>query len=121
MSDTGVGMPTHLKLEHFGRLIFDAFGSRPYLVGSVLKTKNYRDVDVRLILDDTEFTAMFGQHHNFLNPKLAAFTLAFSLLGREMTGLPIDFQIQSMTYANKAYPGRREPLGKEIREEGVTA
>lgn len=121
MSDTGVGMPTHLRLEHFGRVVRDAFGSIPYLVGSALKTKEFRDVDVRLILDDAEFTALFGTHHSFLNPKLAAFTLAFSLLGRDMTGLPIDFQIQPMTHANEAYSGPREPLGVEIREEGVTA
>ena len=46
------------------------------------------------------------------NAKWVALTLAFSELGRRMTGLPIDFQIQPRTYANTAYKDRpRSALG----------
>jgi hypothetical protein len=50
----------------------------------------------------------------WLNPKLAAITLEFSALGELMTGLPIDFQIQSQSHANEKYPGWRSALGIEV-------
>ena len=37
--------------------------------------------------------------------------LAFSALGREMTGLPIDFQIQQQSYANEKFEKSRNSLG----------
>jgi len=33
--------------------------------------------------------------------------LAFSALGKQMTGLPIDFQIQPTTWANEKFKGSR--------------
>ena len=38
-----------------------AFGSICYLVGSATKRPDFRDVDVRMILDDEEFHALFGR------------------------------------------------------------
>ncbi len=104
----GVGMPAALWLEEFGSQVWATFGSPPYLVGSVMKSKRgWRDVDVRVILDDKEWKLWgFGEpdegscHHN---GKWVALCMAFSELGRKMTGLPIDFQIQQQTYANKHY------------------
>ena len=43
--------------------------------------------------------------HN--NAKWVAFTLAFSALGKQMTGLPIDFQIQQTSHANRLYLAKR--------------
>lgn len=98
----------------YGRLTApqpSTFGHVPYHVGSSLKTKDWRDVDVRLILPDDEFVAMFGPNPNAIgNPKLSAITLAFCALGKEMTGLPIDFQVQSTTHANSSHPGWRSAL-----------
>lgn len=111
----GVGMPANLKLQEFGSQVWHAFGEPPYLVGSVLQTKTqWRDVDVRLILDDEAYAAMGlgdpkGDH---TNGKWVALCWAFSELGRAMTGLPIDFQIQQQTYANKTYDGPRNALGR---------
>jgi hypothetical protein len=109
-------MPATLKLEQFGELLHDAFGEVPYQVGSSLETTTWRDVDVRVMLDDETYAAMgFGDpvysHHN---AKWVAFTLAFSALGREMTGLPVDFQIQQTTRANEQFGGRggRSALGQ---------
>ena len=98
-------MPAGIWLNKFGVIVRDYFGHTPYHVGSSLKTKDWRDVDVRLILPDDEFEALFGKVANYCNPKLAAVTLAFCALGKEMTGLPIDFQIQSQTHANEKYGG----------------
>lgn len=96
------GMPQGIWLNKFGLLVADYFGHTAYQVGSSLFSKDWRDVDVRLILPDDEFEEMFGENRSQCNPKLAAVTLAFAALGKEMTGLPIDFQIQPMSYANSS-------------------
>lgn len=101
----GVGMPTTLLLEEFGYLVWVAFGAYPYHVGSSVFNKQWRDVDVRLILEDKEYERLgLGDpkypHHN---EKWVTLTLAFSALGKSMTGLPIDFQIQQQTDANAIY------------------
>lgn len=109
----GVGMPAALKLDEFGSQVWHAFGEPPYLVGSATSSKQWRDVDVRLILSDEVYEQMglgdpqYPSH----NGKWVALCLAFGALGREMTGLPIDFQIQQQTLANKKFKGFRNALG----------
>jgi hypothetical protein len=102
----GVGMPAMLHLEAFGREINDAFGHLPYLVGTAATGKTWRDVDVRLILPDDEFDALFPQHTApaRLDGMWGLLCAALSELARVRTGLPVDFQIQSMTHANTRYP-----------------
>lgn len=98
------GMPAGIWLNKFGVIVRDYFGHVPYQVGSSLTTKDWRDVDVRLILPDEEFITRFGSiHTSYVDPRLAAITLAFSALGKQMTGLPVDFQIQSQSHANTRY------------------
>lgn len=107
-------MPENLKLHEFGSVVWDAFGDNPYHVGSSMTNKSgWRDVDVRLILSDEEYELQGYGDPNFpnLNPKWRAMVKAFSLLGREMTGLPIDFQIQQQSYANKNEDFPRSALG----------
>jgi hypothetical protein len=109
----GIGMPQSLLLDEFGSQLWSAFGTPPYLVGSALFSKTWRDVDVRIILDDDEYEAMgLGKpnltHHN---GKWVALCLAFSALGKQMTGLPIDFQIQQRTRANEEFQQSRSALG----------
>lgn len=106
-SQIGVGMPAWIKLNQFGRVVNEFFGSHPYLVGSAARGKEWRDVDVRLILPDDEFDAMFGEltRPRCLNLKWNAACLAFASLGRDMTGLPIDFQVDRMTETNESYGG----------------
>jgi hypothetical protein len=111
---SGVGMPATLLLEQFGDLLVAAFdGEVPYQVGSSLETTTWRDVDVRLILDDETYAAMgFGDPQRPQeNAKWVAYTLAFSAIGKAMTGLPIDFQIQQTSQANAEHEGRRSALG----------
>lgn len=101
-------MPESLKLNEFGSLLWDAFGKPAYHVGSSLKNKSgWRDVDVRLILSDEEWSAMgLGAPDNpHTNAKWRALVYAFTALGRQMTGLPIDFQIQQASDANKNFSG----------------
>lgn len=105
----GVGSPQWILLNQFGRLVQDAFGEFPYLVGSAAKGKKWRDVDVRLILSDEDYERWVGKLERpaIINRRWSAFCIAFSLLGNKMTGLPIDFQIDQRTDANKQYP--KEP------------
>ncbi len=110
----GIGMPATLWLQEFGDLLYLAFGEVPYQVGSSLTGKQWRDVDVRLIMPDEKYQTMgFGDPKNpHESPRWVAYVLAFSALGKQMTGLPIDFQIQSQTEANenKANDGVRSAL-----------
>lgn len=111
------GMPAGIWLQKFGVIVADYFGHTPYHVGSSLKTKDWRDVDVRLILPDAEFAARFGEHAQHTDARLAAITLAFSALGSQMTGLPIDFQIQSVSHANGEYGDEWRSALFEVRPE----
>jgi hypothetical protein len=101
----GVGMPATLLLDEFGYLVWSAFGDYPYHVGSSVFRKQWRDVDVRLILEDEAYAGMeLGDpKYPHQNKKWVALTLAFSALGKAMTGLPIDFQIQQQSDANATY------------------
>jgi hypothetical protein len=105
-----VGMPQALRLQQFGDDIRAAFdGHMAYHVGSSLNAKaGWRDVDVRLILPDDVWDAMgLGDpDHTHSNPKWCAITLAWSAYGRELTGLPIDFQPQKQSHCNEKFPSR---------------
>jgi hypothetical protein len=108
----GVGMPADLYLHEFGSQVWAAFGEPPYHVGSSLTLKSgWRDVDVRLILPDDAYAALEIGKPNLprQNGKWVALCMAFSALGRHMTGLPIDFQIQQLTRANDDYPRAEHP------------
>jgi hypothetical protein len=104
-------MPAGIWLTKFGTIVADYFGHDCYHVGSSLTSKQWRDVDVRLILPDDEFAQRFGKDTSAeTNPRLGAVTLAFAALGQQMTGLPVDFQIQTVSYANERYPNMRSAL-----------
>ncbi len=88
--------------------ITDAFDGPPYLVGSVTETADFRDVDLRVILTDEAFDALFYRQERLWS--LMCMTISHHL--KSVTGLPIDFQIQRMTEANEKYPsGYRNALG----------
>jgi hypothetical protein len=93
------------------QVIHNAFGQPPYLVGSagIGCTGPYRDVDIRLMLDDAEFAALCPTRARW-----ELLCLSFGAYLSERTGLPIDFQIQRTTEANERYGGKpRNPLGMD--------
>ena len=96
-----VGMPEHLKLDAACILIYRAFGETPWLVGSSLNTCDYRDVDVRLILDDDKYERLFGKTSSLSNAYWVLSTMAISEYLKNATGLPIDFQIQKRSKIKK--------------------
>ena len=112
----GVGMPAAIRLEAFGLRVFDAFGETPYLVGSAATSKTWRDVDVRLMLNDDDFHGLFPNYARLsqLDLKWCLLCDALAELARCQTGLPVDFQIQAQSTANEKYPGVRIPLGMRL-------
>ena len=111
-----VGMPAYLYLEAYGAHIWSAFGQPAFVVGSALRIKNWRDIDIRLILPDEEYAdwGFDDPIYPFSNAKWVSLCLAYAALGKSMTGLPIDFQIQQMTLANKQYDGARSAIGVRL-------
>jgi hypothetical protein len=88
-----------------------AFGSHPYLVGSVSRRPDFRDVDVRLILADDEYDVLFAERKGLW----ALLSRLGSTYLRARTGLPVDFQVQRQTEANEKFGDLgetpRNPLG----------
>lgn len=104
------------NLDAACRAIHTAFGQPAYLVGTagVGGAATYRDVDVRLMLDDAEFAAVCPTRERW-----EALCLAFGAYLNERTGLPIDFQIQRTAEANERYGDLpRNPLGMSRRFAG---
>lgn len=102
----GVGMPAALWLNEFGSLVYHAFGENAYHVGSSVKNKDgWRDVDVRVMLarDVYERMGLGDPKEPHANARWCALALAFSALGKQMTGLPVDFQIQEIETANAQF------------------
>lgn len=97
-------------LDQACQLITRAFGGHPpYLVGSAGVANDggaYRDVDVRLMLDDKEFASVCPTRERW---ELLCLAIGAYLAAR--SGLPIDFQVQSTSVANEKYDGPRNPLG----------
>lgn len=98
-------------LEAWAREVSAMFrGEMPYLVGSSLLRPDYRDVDVRLIVEDVRFAKLKKRVH------IQQLGLAVSLWGQRATGLPIDFQVQQRTEANRIHDGQRRPLDMPKKE-----
>lgn len=104
--------PVLFALDLACKPIVEAFGEMPYLVGSVQERTAgpWSDVDVRLMLDDDAYDALFAGTRPEYQTML---DLVFSVYLRDMTGLPIDFQIQRTSQANEHHGSKpRNPLGR---------
>lgn len=105
--------PDAFLLDEWCATLYEAFGEFPYVCGSVIGDGPYRDVDLRLpIAEEWPVSAR----------RFRAINTAISLWGRQVTGLPIDFQFQSMAEFHE-YDGKglRWPMGVDAiaRERGV--
>lgn len=95
-----------------------AFGTPPYLVGSCLTRPDFRDIDLRLILDDEVVEHMFGVRGEHFQGDAGRVRLLLNIALSDLITkaasppAPIDFQIQSMSEANGEYGGQmRNPMG----------
>jgi hypothetical protein len=75
-----------------------------YLVGSVLERRNYRDVDIRLLITDKKWSRHLSREWLFFNAAISDQLAA-------ATGLPIDFQFQSRTEWDMYKDRPVRPLG----------
>jgi hypothetical protein len=100
------------RLEEWSAKVRSLAHEQPYLVGSVNTRPDYRDVDVRIILDDARFDAAFGGWDGKFDPRRVRYlNRALSAWGQRETGLPLDVQIQRRTEANAKYDGERNAMG----------
>ena len=98
-------------LDDWGEALRETFPTAygAYLCGSAMKRSDYRDIDVRIIMPDDEYEALAG----VVKPR--RLNLMLTLWGQRVTGLPVDCQVQPVTFANDTYPGPdhpRRPLGR---------
>lgn len=117
-----VGAPACFLLELACQPINDAFGGFGcYLVGSALERPDWRDIDVRFIMDDEAFFAEFpGTRKGTweFDPKWILLTTSLSAHLSKATGLPVDFQFQPQSHANDRHKGMRHALGlRFVRED----
>lgn len=104
-----IGAPEFFLLNQACQIVEAAFdfGVGTMLVGSSLTKRDYRDVDIRCILRDEDFERLFPGTQgasNWRHPLWSLMCSSISLFLSKASGLPIDFQIQSMTEANHDYP-----------------
>jgi tRNA-binding EMAP/Myf-like protein len=119
---TYLSPPDLHRLDWACRPIADAFGEPVYLVGSTLDHPDFRDIDLRLIVDDDTADRLFGTDtfglHGDGNGAAVRLLLNIALSDLITKAAspprPVDFQIQSMTEANVPDHGRRHPLGLHI-------
>jgi hypothetical protein len=88
------------NLNHACRAL-TAAGYDTYQVGSSLDRPDYRDVDLRALLQNAEFDAMFEGNKE----RLHLLNVAISEWLAARTGLPIDFQFQRQADANVEFKG----------------
>lgn len=112
-----VGAPAIFALELACQQVCAAFnGFGCYLVGSVLERPDWRDVDVRFIMSDEDFAALFpdAKTHWEQDERWLLLTISISERLSKVTGLPIDFQFQPQTHANTVHPKQRHSIGMQI-------
>lgn len=81
----------------------------PYLVGTASERGPYRDVDVRLIMEDERYDKLADAVGM---PAIWFLGLSIGQYLASLTGLPIDFQLQRATEANAIHGSKlRNPLG----------
>ncbi len=104
---TYLPMSSLIVLDYACAVVKKAFGSGLYLVGSCLERADYRDVDVRAIIDDDEYASLFSGRPT-LWPLIC---LSVSEYLSRVSGLPVDFQIQAQTEADE-FKGVRNPISR---------
>lgn len=94
-------------LNDWGRTLAAMFnGDHAMHVGSSLERADWRDVDVRMVvLDDDKHAALKAAVN------IARLNLVVSLWGQQVTGLPIDFQVQDSVENAEYHSRRRNALG----------
>jgi hypothetical protein len=108
-----IGAPGFFLLNQACRMVDEAYPDALglYLVGSSLTKRNFRDVDLRLILLDADYAAMFPGigNNGWLHPRWSLVCSSIALYLSKASGLPVDFQFQAQGEANREYPQDGHP------------
>lgn len=108
-----IGAPGFFLLNQACRMVEEAFPESlgVYLVGSSITRRDFRDVDLRLMLLDEDYTKMFPGigNNGWLHPRWSLVCSSIALYLSKASGLPVDFQIQDQTSANRDYPMNNHP------------
>lgn len=101
-------------LRDWAKLVKEMFnGKMCYQVGSSMTDKQYRDIDIRTMLEPKDLSAL----EKLIN--IDRLNLVISLWGKQATGLPIDFQVQDSLWANDKYPDQpRSAVGMGVTVKG---
>lgn len=98
---TRLGPDQVRAIDHFAESLFVMFPHQVGVVhcGSSLTRDDYRDVDLRVVIEDADYLALVGvlDVHDL--------NMLLSRWGRQVTGLPIDCQLQQRS------EHRREAFG----------
>ena len=98
-------------LAHACLIVEDALGEQAYLVGSATESRDYRDVDIRMIFDDDKYETLFGEAYSETSPFWSLLCASISEYLQNRTGLPVDFQIQKRSRVSEAdWPKERIPV-----------
>ena len=104
-----IGPQDVFLLDQWGRQLQEAFGDAPYLVGSVARgERNWRDVDVRMLIPSRLHRTVLTQSATLA---IRTLNVALTLWGRQVTGLPIDFQFQNAEEFHSYDNEIRNPMG----------
>ena len=103
----------------FGRVVREAWQETPYQVGSSLRDGEIpRDIDVRVMVSEAEFRRRFPNtnvERRFVCEQWRAQMMVWSEWGRQLTGLPIDFQVEPIEDADARFPTEeRRPIGSRL-------
>lgn len=110
--------PAGHLLHAAAHAVNEAYGHPCYLVGSALEDRNYRDIDVRIIMPNEEWHKWFGKLPYVENPRWMFFCMATSLYFRKATGLDVDFQVQREGWVQETdKKKRRVLLGRRMNGE----
>jgi hypothetical protein len=115
-----VGQPGHLHLEAACTLLHHAFGPC-YLVGPCLERRDYRHVDIRIILADDTFADLFGAGYEQARrtPRWIVLSAGLGAYLGQATGLPVDVQVQSQAWSDRWFADkRRVPVGALLMPDG---
>lgn len=103
-----VGQPELNQLALACYQLRQAFGPC-YLVGECLDRRDYRHVDVRMILPNEQFHELFGGRWDggVRTVRWHVMCVSITKMLRDATGLPVDFQIQSESWSEHHFGDRR--------------
>jgi hypothetical protein len=91
-----VGAPEVFALSQCALIVEKAMGDACYLVGSATQRRDFRDVDVRMIVSDEKWAMLFGNQQNGeIVPFWSLLCTAVSEWMARRTGLKVDFQVQA--------------------------